>query len=548
MHPENPYCATPPDFAALAHSYPGLKPFLIDRSDGTARVCIDFKNPEAIRQLSTALLKRDFNLDVSLPSDRLCPMVPGRLDYCLWIIDLLDLQDLELTDGKEVVGIDIGTGSSAIYPLLFSRLLSRVKMMATEIDQKSYESAQANISNNNLANQIELIRYTAKQSSIFPTAHILASPSRLAFTMCNPPFYSSREEMDELSLKKDTEPLATCTGSDTEMIISGGEVSFINQLIRDSLALKDHVRWFTSLCGKFSTLTEVVKTFKTLQGNNHALSELLQGQTRRWVFAWSWQDWRVRDALGRPSVESFRSTKNLLPLPNEIGYHLPSLVTTVSFTDLTARVSRILTSYPDLSWQMCPLKRGDDESVSWNVAALRKSWSRAERRKRKPSTQPTGERLPAKNASSQVLTDRECADRCPTESSSSGDPSPIMEVSLTLSCTPSNNEAGKHPKECSSKEAANDQTARAIQPLRTSDTVYRLDIRWLRGYERDVFESFWNHLIKKVIQCDGWCTGCHEKISLMTVQLDIDREHTTLSNFTQLFLCISKRNRGFCQI
>ncbi|EGG09833.1 uncharacterized protein MELLADRAFT_74344, partial [Melampsora larici-populina 98AG31] len=218
MHPKNPYCAAPPDFAALAYSYPGLKPFLIDRSDGTARVLIDFKNPEAIRQLSIALLKRDFDLDISLPPDRLCPMVPGRLDYCLWIIDLLDLQDLEITNGEDLIGVDIGTGASAIYPLLFSRLLSCVKMMATEIDQKSYESAQTNISNNDLAKQIDLIRYTVKQSSIFPTAHILASPCRLAFTMCNPPFYSSREEMDELSLKKDAGPLATCTGSDTEMI------------------------------------------------------------------------------------------------------------------------------------------------------------------------------------------------------------------------------------------------------------------------------------------------------------------------------------------
>ncbi|KAH9813787.1 hypothetical protein DFH28DRAFT_1083250 [Melampsora americana] len=119
MHPNNPYCATPPNFAALADSNPALKPFLIDRSDGTTRVCIDFKNPEAIRQLSIALLKQDFDLDISLPPDRLCPM---------------------------------------------------------------------------------------KQSSIFPVTHMLALPSRLAFTMCNPPFYTSREEIAELSLKKDIGP------------------------------------------------------------------------------------------------------------------------------------------------------------------------------------------------------------------------------------------------------------------------------------------------------------------------------------------------------
>ncbi|KAH9813786.1 hypothetical protein DFH28DRAFT_323926 [Melampsora americana] len=291
------------------------------------------------------------------------------------------------------------------------------------------------------------------------------------------------------------------------MITSGGEVTFINQLIRDSMALKDHVRWFTSLCGKFSTLTEVVKTFKTLQGNNYALGELLQGQTRRWVIGWSWQEWRVRDAICRPfSVESFRSTKNLLPLPNEIDYHLPSPVSTVSFEDLTARISRILTSLTDLSWQMCPSKKGDGEGVTWDVTALRKSWSRAERRKRKPCTQPTGERLPSRNTPIQVSTDMVRADCCHTERSNSENPTPIMKLSLTLSCTPSNNKCEETPKDFTLTEEVNTQKSKAIvQPVPSVDTMYKLDIRWLRGYERDVFESFWNHLIKKVVQCNEQC-------------------------------------------
>lgn len=36
---------------------------------------IDFKDPAALRQLTQCLLKRDFDLEVNLPEDRLCPTV-----------------------------------------------------------------------------------------------------------------------------------------------------------------------------------------------------------------------------------------------------------------------------------------------------------------------------------------------------------------------------------------------------------------------------------------------------------------------------------------
>lgn len=65
---------------------------------------IDFKNVTALRTLAQCLLKKDFNLNVTLPETNLIPTLPLRLNYILWIEDVL--RTLGLTENA--VGIDIG--------------------------------------------------------------------------------------------------------------------------------------------------------------------------------------------------------------------------------------------------------------------------------------------------------------------------------------------------------------------------------------------------------------------------------------------------------
>lgn len=69
------------------------------------KIHFDFKNQEALRLLSTILLKKDFNLDVELPVGKLVPTVPLRLNYLLWIEDLFNLN---YDSTKKIKGIDIG--------------------------------------------------------------------------------------------------------------------------------------------------------------------------------------------------------------------------------------------------------------------------------------------------------------------------------------------------------------------------------------------------------------------------------------------------------
>ncbi|RBQ92670.1 hypothetical protein VDGD_20398 [Verticillium dahliae] len=68
-------------------------------------------------QLTKTLLKIDYGLKIELPHDRLCPPVPVRHNYILWLKELIDGSSYA-ERGRKVTGLDIGTGASCIYPLL----------------------------------------------------------------------------------------------------------------------------------------------------------------------------------------------------------------------------------------------------------------------------------------------------------------------------------------------------------------------------------------------------------------------------------------------
>ena len=102
MHERNIY-KVPPDFIRLAEEYEAFGKHVTVSSDGKGH--LNFKDPEAVRELTYTLLKHDFGLHLEVPLDRLIPTVPLRLNYILWVEDLLKESSL----GKEPVkGIDIG--------------------------------------------------------------------------------------------------------------------------------------------------------------------------------------------------------------------------------------------------------------------------------------------------------------------------------------------------------------------------------------------------------------------------------------------------------
>lgn len=65
------------------------------------------------------------------------------------------------------------------------------------------------------------------------------------FCMCNPPFFSSEEELDPKKVARTSSrplPRNAHSGAPGELVCEGGELSFVNKIIQDSLKLKGQIR------------------------------------------------------------------------------------------------------------------------------------------------------------------------------------------------------------------------------------------------------------------------------------------------------------------
>jgi 23S rRNA (adenine1618-N6)-methyltransferase len=133
--------------------------------------------------------------------------------------------------------------------------------------------------------------------------------------MCNPPFYASEAEMLTSAASKQRPPNSACTGSKNEMVTTGGEIAFVSKMIDESLILQDRIQWYTSMCGKFSSVEVLVRKLREKGIGNYAVTDFVQGsKTRRWGIAWSFEDLRPKMGVAR-GLNSL--PKALLPFPAE---------------------------------------------------------------------------------------------------------------------------------------------------------------------------------------------------------------------------------------
>ncbi|CAA15827.2 23S rRNA/U6 snRNA (adenine-N(6))-methyltransferase Mtl16 [Schizosaccharomyces pombe] len=265
---------------------------LIERSVKNGR--IDFWNEDAIRTLGKAILDRDYSLRVEFPENRLCPMVPNRATYIRYIHDLLSSTSGQ-KDKKRIIGLDIGTGASCIYPLLGCRMYS-YDFVGTEIDKFSFETAKSNILQNNMESQIKIV-LRSKQDCLLPDTEGM---EEFTFVMCNPPFYEHEEDFINF---KQNPPSGVCTGVYHEMVTEGGEVGFANKILTESKKRKG-IQWYTCMFGKKSSVPAVVDKLREQNISNYGIYELALGKTKRWIICWSFQAMRPHNELIRPSSTS----------------------------------------------------------------------------------------------------------------------------------------------------------------------------------------------------------------------------------------------------
>jgi 23S rRNA A1618 N6-methylase RlmF len=142
----------------------------------------------------------------------------------------------------------IATGAS-LGPRLGLGLMQLVRL---ELDETSLFFAKANVERNVLGSRINV--YTVDGARIFEPLYHLPPSEQLEFSMCNPPFYSSKDEVDRLRNSKEELPAQTCTGGELEMIYppplspeddwekEGGEVAFVGRMVIESLQLRAKCR------------------------------------------------------------------------------------------------------------------------------------------------------------------------------------------------------------------------------------------------------------------------------------------------------------------
>lgn len=327
LHPRNAFKGSY-DMGALVKASPSLGAHVIPAAASKSRRdTIDFADAAAVRALNQALLAADYNVrGWELPDGMLCPPIPGRADYVHHLADVLAEATANGAPprGARVRVLDIGTGSSVIYPLIGASAYEW-SFVGSESNQASYESARRIVAANAGA-------HASLQSS---EVRLQADPYRLLagvcdeardefdLCMCNPPFYTSAEEFARENQRKviglatnrwnrngvESPRLQTrgekassnnFGGGEAELWCDGGEVAFVGALIRESEAWADRCLWFSSLVSRAEHLPPLLAKLRRARGVVDArVVDMGAGQKKTSVLLWTFTQTTARRGWAR---------------------------------------------------------------------------------------------------------------------------------------------------------------------------------------------------------------------------------------------------------
>ncbi|MET4693348.1 23S rRNA (adenine(1618)-N(6))-methyltransferase RlmF [Endozoicomonas lisbonensis] len=296
LHPRNIHqgryniddlCSIRPELKAFVKANP--------RGDKT----IDFSDSQAVVCLNQALLKRHYQIQHwSIPSDYLCPPIPGRADYVHYAADLLGSVNL----GRAPVKVlDIGTGANLIYPIIGSQVYGW-HFVASDIDPVSVESAQNIVnSNSNLTDKVDVVRQNNSQHFF---KNIIEKTDRFALTLCNPPFHASKRDAETGTVRKwknlkksaakrgsqmhgASKKQLNFGGQSNELWCDGGEIRFLKDMVKESAEFARQVFWFTSLVSKKDNIAPLRKVLTEVGAKQVKVRAMSQGQKVSHMLAWS---------------------------------------------------------------------------------------------------------------------------------------------------------------------------------------------------------------------------------------------------------------------
>lgn len=279
---------TPVALERLSQSYPELKKF-ISTNTNTGVSHFDFMSDESVRLYNQALLGDWFGIKIDLPSNHLCPTALSRTRYIRWIAELTK----HCSRSQEVVGIDVGTGASCVYPLI-GHAIYGWKFISSDVDEESLQWASKNVKLNEWTNSITVVRakkLTEKDGHFNVIEGLLDADaernvnggptySTAHFTMCNPPYFDSPEDKYQ---RDDT----VCVATDGELAIAGGELEFVRQMIRESVAIGARIGWYTTLLGRKVNLKPLLRYLQTFPVLDVQHTTFIQGKNARWAIAWT---------------------------------------------------------------------------------------------------------------------------------------------------------------------------------------------------------------------------------------------------------------------
>ena len=287
------------DFGALIAACPELQNFVVVNEHQLET--IDFSNPEAVKTLNKALLTAYYDIqNWDIPTNFLCPPIPGRVDYIHYVADLLASNNNGIIpEGENVQVLDIGIGANCIYPLLGNAVYGW-SFVGTDIDEKAIQNCKKIIeANPKLMDAISLQQQT---ESRFIFKNIITPEDRFSLTICNPPFHNSQEEATKSSLRKvnnleknrtttrsEAKPLLNFGGQNAELWCDGGELGFITQMIFESAKYPMQCLWFTTLVSKKENLSSLYKTLNKVNPVAVKTIDMAQGQKTSRILAWTFQ-------------------------------------------------------------------------------------------------------------------------------------------------------------------------------------------------------------------------------------------------------------------